>query len=54
VHHHTADHQRHHTQVVGQSAVLVGNSAGALTALKVAVEAPQLARGLMLLDCSLR
>lgn len=41
-------------QVVGGPAVLVGNSAGALAALQVAVSAPQLVRGLMLLDCSMR
>lgn len=40
--------------VVQQPAILVGNSAGALAALQAAVDAPQMTRGLVLLDCSLR
>ena len=41
-------------QVVCAPSVLVGNSAGALAALQAAVADPAMARGLMLLDCSLR
>lgn len=41
-------------QVVCEPAVLVGNSAGGLSALQVAVAAPGMTRGLMLLDCSMR
>eukprot|EP00775_Hariotina_reticulata_P007448 gene7448-7658_t len=41
-------------QVVQAPAVLVGNSAGALTALQVAVAAPNLCRGLLLLNCTMR
>lgn len=41
-------------QVVCAPAVLVGNSAGALAALQAAVAAPDMTRGLMLLDCSMR
>jgi pimeloyl-ACP methyl ester carboxylesterase len=41
-------------QVVQAPAVLVGNSAGALTALQVAVAAPRLCRGLLLLNCTMR
>ncbi|KAF6254244.1 Alpha/Beta hydrolase protein [Scenedesmus sp. NREL 46B-D3] len=41
-------------EVVRAPAVVVGNSAGALSALQAAVNAPHLLRGLVLLDCTMR
>jgi len=41
-------------EVVGQPALLVGNSIGAIVALQSAVLAPEQVRGVALLNCSLR
>jgi pimeloyl-ACP methyl ester carboxylesterase len=40
--------------VVGEPAFLAGNSIGCIVALQVAVQAPELVQGLVLLNCSLR
>lgn len=40
--------------VIGGPAFLVGNSIGCIVALQVAVQAPELVQGLVLLNCSLR
>lgn len=41
-------------EVVGESAFLVGNSIGCVAVMQAAVDFPDLARGLALLNCSLR
>ncbi|MGF1535908.1 MAG: alpha/beta fold hydrolase [Elainellaceae cyanobacterium] len=41
-------------EVVGESAFLVGNSIGCIVALQTAVSAPDLVRGVAMLNCSLR
>ncbi|MBD2465000.1 alpha/beta fold hydrolase [Oscillatoria sp. FACHB-1407] len=41
-------------EIVGTPAFLVGNSVGCIAALQAAVMAPQLASGVVLLNCSLR
>jgi pimeloyl-ACP methyl ester carboxylesterase len=41
-------------EIVGDKAILVGNSIGAIVAMQAAVMAPELARKVVLLNCSLR
>lgn len=41
-------------EVVGEAAVLVGNSIGCVVALQAAVDAPEHCRGVVMIDCSLR
>jgi pimeloyl-ACP methyl ester carboxylesterase len=41
-------------EVVGSTAILVGNSIGAIVAMQAAVMAPELVRKVVLLNCSLR
>ncbi len=41
-------------EVVGEPAILVGNSIGCVVAMQAAVDAPEWVRGLALLNCSLR
>lgn len=41
-------------QVIGAPTVLVGNSIGCVVALQAAVNAPELCRGVVMLNCSLR
>jgi pimeloyl-ACP methyl ester carboxylesterase len=41
-------------EVVGESAFLVGNSVGCIAAMQAAVENPDVARGVVLINCSLR
>ena len=41
-------------EVVGESAFLVGNSIGCIVAMQAAVDHPEIARGLALINCSLR
>ncbi|MBE9211303.1 alpha/beta fold hydrolase [Plectonema cf. radiosum LEGE 06105] len=41
-------------QVVGESAFLVGNSIGCIVAMQAAVDNPEIALGIALLNCSLR
>lgn len=40
--------------MIGEPAFLIGNSIGCIVALQAAVDAPQQARGVAMLDCSLR
>ncbi|NJR48329.1 MAG: alpha/beta fold hydrolase [Leptolyngbyaceae cyanobacterium CSU_1_3] len=41
-------------EVVGEPAFLVGNSVGCIAAMQAAVETPGMARGVVLINCSLR
>jgi pimeloyl-ACP methyl ester carboxylesterase len=41
-------------EVIGESAFLVGNSIGCIVAMQAAVDNPDIARGIALLNCSLR
>jgi pimeloyl-ACP methyl ester carboxylesterase len=41
-------------EIVGEPVFLVGNSIGCIAAMQAAVDHPELARGVVMLDCSLR